>query len=68
MLGRVMKIAEKSLRFISMSQPDALNCIERIIEKIRIIRSDTEIKPFLFNFILNGYEKLYNGINSITFI
>jgi len=59
-----MKIAEKSIKFISMDQSDGLNCVERVMEKLRMIKSDKNIKPLLLDFILNGYGKKYEGLSS----
>lgn len=64
MLGRVMKISEKSIKFISMDQADGLNCVERIIEKLKIIKADKIIKAYLEDFIINGYGKKYDSLSS----
>jgi hypothetical protein len=45
-----MAISKKSINNISMYQPDFLNCVEKIIEKIKFIKCDQNL-----NQILNGY-------------
>lgn len=58
-----MKISEKVLKFISMDQPDGLNCIERIIEKLNLIKNDLNLKNILHDFLMYGNEKKYEGLN-----
>lgn len=68
MLGRIMKISEKSVKFISMDQADGLNCVERIIEKLKIIKADKAMRSLLQDFVLNGYGKKYDGLTSNQFV
>ena len=68
MLGRVMKICKKSVKFISMDQADCLNCVERIIEMLQIIKADKVMMTLLKDFVLNGYGKKYEGLSSNLFI
>ena len=42
-LSRIMKICQKSLQYISMAQPDPLNCVEKIVDKIRVIKNDPKL-------------------------
>jgi len=62
-----MKITAKSIKFISKGQADALNCVERIIDKFKIIKSDTDMRTLLSDFILNGYSKKYENLSSKSF-
>ncbi len=62
-----MKISEKSVKFISMDQNDALNCVERITEKLEIIKADKKMQSLLQEFLLNGYEKKYDVLSSNFF-
>jgi hypothetical protein len=64
MLGRVMKISEKSVKFISMDQIDGLNCVERIIENLKIINDNKIMRLLLQDFISNGHGKKYDGLTS----
>ncbi len=62
-----MKISEKSVKFISMDQNDGLNCVERITEKLEIIKADKKMQSLLQEFLLNGYEKKYDVLSSNFF-
>lgn len=63
-LARIMKITEKSVRFISIDQIDALNCVERIVEKLKLVKQDRGLKFLLNDYFFNGNSKKYNDITS----
>jgi hypothetical protein len=64
-LGRIMKISEKSLRFISIEQVDAINCVERTVEKLRNVKQDRALLKLLNDYFLNGNSKRYNDVTGI---
>ncbi len=60
-----MKISEKSLRFISIEQVDAINCVERTVEKLRNVKQDRALLKLLNDYFLNGNSKRYNDVTGI---
>lgn len=60
-----MKLSEKSVRFISMDQPDGLNCIERIIERVKTIQNDATLLDLLHDYFNNGNGKSYKDLTGI---
>jgi hypothetical protein len=60
-----MKIAQKTIPHISMLQPDPLNCVERIISKIREIKQNKQLYEVLKEYFydrhnLPGYKNMSN--------
>lgn len=49
-----MKIAQRTITQISMLQPDPLNCVERIIKKIREIKENAKLNKILIEYF---YER-----------
>jgi len=60
-----MKISEKSMRFISIDQIDAVNSVERTVEKLRIVKQERGLMRLLSDYFLNGNSKKYADITGI---
>jgi hypothetical protein len=53
-LTRILKITQKSVSNISMLQPDALNCVEKIMEKIKIIKANKNLDRLLNSYFFQA--------------
>ena len=52
-IERVMKICKRTIKFISMNQPEALDCVEKIVEKIRFMKNDQNLQNMFNNYFFD---------------
>ncbi len=59
-----MKIAQRTISKISMLQPDPLNCVERIIKKIREIKENKLMNKILIDYLYD--RRNLPGIRNVS--
>lgn len=53
---RVMRLVRRTISSVSMTQPDPLNCIENVIDNLRIIKNDQTMNSMITDYFFKGHN------------